>query len=295
MILLEVVFLTIFWSWAACAVLFLRNTFLPRMPLAATPEQFGLPSQSVQFAATDGVRLDGWRIAEDSDRPWIIVCHGMGTNRGDLLDMAAALHCAGFNLFLFDFRAHGTSAGRQSSFGWREQRDLEGALAYLGRQDDIPARGYGLYAVSMGGVIGLSVAARDDRILAVAADSPYTDLQASIEHHLKLLYRMPRVPFGVFCAWTYRLWFGAWPRQISAVQAAGRLSPRPLLLIAGDIDPRVPLEQTNQILAEARPPKELWLIEGAGHLMGHAMHPQRYVDHVVTWFRSHLMGGSQPA
>ena len=88
LLLLEVAFLTVFWVWAATAVLFLRNTFLPRLPLAATPESFGLPFQTVQFAATDGMRLEGWRIAEDPDRPWIIVCHGLGTNRGDLLEIA---------------------------------------------------------------------------------------------------------------------------------------------------------------------------------------------------------------
>lgn len=294
MILLEVAFLTVFWLWAVTAVLFLRNTFLPPLPLAATPEQFGLPSETVEFHATDGVRLEGWRIAEDSQRPWIILCHGLGANRADLLEISAALYRAGFNLFLFDFRAHGTSAGRQSSFGWREQRDLEGALVYLGRQADLPATGYGLYGVSMGAVVALAVAAKDDRILAVAADSPFTDLQESLNLHMKLLYRLPPRLFGAFCALTYRLWFGIWPDQVSAVQAARRLSPRPLLLIGADADVRVPLEGTQRILAAARPPKELWVISGGGHLTGFAMDPDAYAGRLAAWFQAHLGLAARP-
>lgn len=252
------------------------------------PESFGLPSQPVQFHATDGVRLDGWRIAEHPDRPWIIMCHGLGANRGDLLDIAAALYRAGFNLFLFDFRAHGTSAGRQTSFGSWEQRDLEGALACLGRQADLPPQGYGLYGVSMGAVVGLDVAARDERILAVAADSPFTDLQESIDLHMHLMYRLPRVPFGVLCAWTYRLWFGAWPRQVSSIESVRRLSPRPLLLIGGETDPRIPVEGLRRIFAAAQPPKDLWVIRGAGHLMGFSMDPQGYAERLTSWFHAQL-------
>ena len=79
--LLEVCFLIIFWSWVASAVWFLRMTFLPRLPLTQTPEAFHLPSETVKFTATDGLPLVGWKIPGHPNRPWIILCHGLGTNR----------------------------------------------------------------------------------------------------------------------------------------------------------------------------------------------------------------------
>jgi len=282
---LETLFLVVFWAWFLTGAFFLRQTILPRLPIFRTPDQLGCPYEAVQFQASDGVRLAAWLIRADPERPWIILCHGLGANRADLLDMAAGLYRANFNLLLMDFRGHGESRGRMSSFGWREQRDLEGALAFLGQQPDIPARPYGFYGISMGGSVGLMVAARDERLGAVAADSPFTDLRTSISQHLKLMFPwLPRMPFGWFCEVTYRLWFGAWPAQFSPLAAAPALSPRPLLLIQSAGDVRVPLEGARQIHQAAGEPKELWVIPVADHLAGYSHDPEAYITRLATFF-----------
>ncbi len=287
--IIEAVFLAVFWCWVFAAVLFLRYTLLPRTPLFATPQQFSLPSETVSFAATDGTPLEGWKIASEPDRPWILLCHGIGSNRSDLLSVAAGLHAAGLNLFLFDFRGHGGSGGRATSFGWTERRDLEGALAFLGQQPDLPAKPYGFYGISMGGAVGLMAAAADERLGALALDSPYNRLDAALGRHLKLLYPiLPAVPFRWFMEATYRLRFGVWPRRVSPQDSAARLGRRPLLLIqvAGDV--RTPLEGTQTILAQASEPKELWLIDGTEHLSGFSHDPSAYVARLVRFFTSAL-------
>lgn len=287
-VFVEALFLVLFWSWVFSAVLFLRNTVLPRLPLTATPELLQLPSQTVRFRSTDGVLLEGWKIPGDASRPWLVLCHGAGSNRSDLLDVAHGLHEAGFNLLLFDFRGHGGSAGRVTSFGWQEQRDLEGALAFLGQQAEIPDHPYGVYGISMGGAVALMVAARDERLGAVAVDSPYANLADTLGHHLTLLYPVPKIPFHWFVLATYRLRFGIWPWKVSPQEACGTLSPRPLLLIQGGQDPRMPIEGIRAMHAAARDPKELWVIEQAGHLEGYALNPQAYRNRLIRFFESHL-------
>lgn len=289
MIVVEVVFLTAFWAWVVSAILFLRNTLLPRLPVTQTPELLDLPSETVQFQATDGLRLEGWKIPSDPTRPWIILCHGVGANRSDLLDIAASLHEARWNIFLFDFRGHGGSAGRVTSFGWREQRDLEGALAFLGKQPEISARPYGVYGISMGAAVALMVAARDDRIAAVAADSPYTSLEETIGRHLALMYPwLPKVPFLWYTLATYRLRFGVWPQIVSPQVSAARLTGKPLLLIHGGADPRMPLDEAQRLFAHASDPKELWVIRGAGHLEGFGLNPPVYLNRLHVFFTSAL-------
>ena len=289
MILLEVVFLTLFWAWVLSALLFLRNTCLPKSPITATPAQWQLPFEAVQFQASDGLRLEGWTITTGPAHRWVILCHGMGSNRVDLLDIAAGLHADGFNLLLFDFRGHGGSAGRVTSFGYLEQRDLEGALAYLGRQAEIPAAPYGVYGISMGGVVALTVAARDERLGAVAADSPYPNLDQSIAHHLALLYPvLPRAPLVWCMRWTYRLRFGAWPAAVAPQQAASTLSPRPFFLIQGGEDARVPVSEARRIFDAAREPKGLWVIERAGHLEGYGINPTAYRRRLTQFFQQAL-------
>ena len=288
MIALEVVFLAVFWAWVFAAALFLRNTFLPRLPVTVSPEVLSLPFETVRFHATDGIPLEGWKIPASADRPWLILCHGLGANRADLLEIANGLHAAGFNLFLFDFRGHGGSGGRVTSFGWREQRDLEGALSFLGSQPDIPPQPYGVYGISMGGAVALMVAATDERLAAVAADSPYLSLEDTLGRHLTLLYPVPRVPFVWFVLATYRLRFGVWPRQVSPRDAAAQMSPRAVLLIHGAEDPRMPAQGTRQIFDAASEPKSLWLVDGAGHMEGYGLAPEAYLDRVVEFFQAHL-------
>ena len=286
---LELAFLVVFWSWVAVALLFLRNTVLPRMPLVHTPADCHLLSETVRFEATDGLGLEGWKIAGEPSRPWIILCHGLGSNRSDLLDIAAGLHAAGFNLFLFDFRGHGGSGGRTSSFGWQEQRDLEGALAFLSRQPDVPPQPYGLYGISMGAAVALMVAGRDDRIGAVAAEGPYTNLAESISRHLRLMSPwLFTAPFHWLVFATYRIRFGVWPGRISPEESLNRLSPRPLFLIQGAEDPRMPLAWTRRMFTKAREPKTLWVIQGAGHLEGFALEPSAYLTRLAQFFDSSL-------
>lgn len=291
MIAFEVVFLAVFWLWVLTAVLFLRNTVLPRMPLAAYPEHLDLAYDTVQFKATDGVELEGWMIPGRPDRPWLILGHGLGTNRSDLLETAVWLNEEGFNLFLFDFRAHGLSAGRVTSFGWQEQRDLAGALTFLGQHPEVPARPYGYYGISMGGAVGLMVAAKDERIGAIAADSPYPSLHDSLGRHVGLLYRLPKFPFLGLIAATYRLRFGAWPAAMAPEDAIGNISPRPVLLIQGEADRRMTAEGARRMYERAGQPKDLWIIPGAGHLEGPGRQPDAYRKRVTEFFSASL---SQP-
>ena len=289
MIVVEVVFLVLFWAWVATALVFLRNTVLPRLPLSQDPRAFGLPFDTVQFEATDGLRLEGWRMPASPGAPWVILCHGVGSNRSDLLDIAAGLHQAGFNLLLFDFRGHGGSQGRATSFGWEEQRYLEGVLAFLGQQPEVPARPYGVYGISMGGAVALMVASRDERIVAVAADSPYPRLDETLGRHLQLMFPLlPRIPFHWYVLGAYRVRFGVWPRRISPQEAVERLSPRPLLLIHGSDDFRIPLAGAQKLFARAGQPKTLWIAKGAEHLGAFSQDPQRYVSKLECFFQDSL-------
>ncbi len=292
MAIVEVVFLIVFWSWAATAIFFLQTTFLIPDPIRITPETAGLPFETVFFKATDGTALEGWKIVADYAQPWIIGCHGLGSNRSDLLDITVILHKAGFNVFLFDFRGHGGSHGRFTSFGLTEQRDLEGALSFLGSQAEVSPQPYGIYGISLGASVALMTAARDERLHAIVIDSPYSDLQTTLARHQKLMYpALPKQPFSGFIALTYRLRFGVWPAAVSPAQSAGKLGNRPVLLIAGAEDVRTPAEDMEKI-RNAHPATEYWRIAGVGHLEGFAFDPAKYAQRLVAFFKNQLAVGS---
>ena len=87
---------------------------------------------------------------------------------------------------------------------------------------------------------------------------------------------------------TYRLRFGVWPRQVSPLESLPRLDSRPLLFIHGAQDPRMPVEGTERLFKRAGKPKEIWIVEGAGHLEGAGVNPRGYRARLADFFRAGL-------
>lgn len=275
-------------------LLLIRNTYLPRYQYTVLPSQYGMAYEEVDFLSSDKKRLKGWlitarsQVVKDKRNPVIILCHGLGANKSDLTEFAHFLNLAGFNIFLFDFRGHGESGGKATSFGYWEQRDLKGAIDYLKGRGDLSNANYGLFGISMGGSVAILVAAGDTSIKAVAADSPYTDLDNSIVRHLKLMYHFPRFPLANFTILAYRLRFLTNSQNISPLRAISRISPRAIFLINGAQDPRMPASLVSGLYNKAGEPKELWLVPDAGHMQSYAIAGKEYKKRLINFFNSYL-------
>ncbi|MGH2460827.1 MAG: alpha/beta hydrolase [Chloroflexota bacterium] len=74
--------------------------------------------------------------------------------------------------------------------------------------------------------------------------------------------------------------------QSAGTSGANRISPRPLLLIHGDRDTVLPLECSELIYRRALEPKELVILQGAGHCFEEA--EPRLHDLLVEWITGHL-------
>jgi fermentation-respiration switch protein FrsA (DUF1100 family) len=53
--------------------------------------------------------------------------------------------------------------------------------------------------------------------------------------------------------------------QTYGANMVGRLAPKPLLLLHGTADSVIPVEHTHRLFEAAGEPKELWVVDGAGH------------------------------
>jgi len=271
-----------------CFVLLVRNTFLSRYPDVTHPSTYGMPCKEIDFSSTDGMRLKGWLIIKDKNQPVIILCHGLGTNKSDVIEFANFLYQADYNVFIFDFRAHGESEGTVNSFGYREQKDLEGAIKELSERGDIAAGNYGVFGISMGAAVAIMVGERNPRIKAIVVDSPYLSLEKSITDHAKFLYNFPKFPIADFSILAYRLRFWINSKTISPLKAIGQISPRPVLIINGADDPRMPASDAKKLYEAAKEPKQLWLVPEAGHLESYSAAGNEYKRRVVDFFNRYL-------
>ncbi|MDB6122260.1 MAG: phospholipase [Pedosphaera sp.] len=74
--------------------------------------------------------------------------------------------------------------------------------------------------------------------------------------------------------------------QTYGTDLAPRISPRPLLLIHGTVDEVLPDLCSRRVFAEAKPPKELKLYDGAHHGLDEVR--EELLDFLVDWIPGHL-------
>ena len=66
---------------------------------------------AVKFSVPGGDQRDGWFFPGLMGAPTVVLCHGYGSSRGELLTLVSALQDHQYNVFVFDFGAHGDNGG----------------------------------------------------------------------------------------------------------------------------------------------------------------------------------------
>jgi fermentation-respiration switch protein FrsA (DUF1100 family) len=145
----------------------------------ATPEQLGLPYESVTLQTEDGVTLHGWLVPAQAaiDRMGttgtVLFFHGNAGNISHRIDYLSMFHRLGYQTFIFDYRGYGQSDGSPSESG--TYIDAQAAWDYLVEERGIPPGSIALFGESLGGAVAAWLAAREHPGLLVLA-SVFTSL-----------------------------------------------------------------------------------------------------------------------
>ena len=172
-----------------------RLTHPPRTELYGSPRDFQLILQKPmwfeeKWKNSDSTQTVGWLLSRGKPAPAIILSHGYGSNRSELLTLAFELWKAGYNVLVYDLRGHGESPVKWSGLGTYEKDDLLSALKFLRNRTNETGQPLldgrvGLYGVDIGGYVSLVAATQDPTIKAVAVDSVYPDVAHFMSHQLK--------------------------------------------------------------------------------------------------------------
>lgn len=269
------------WGWGMSGLL-LRGD---RDPLTTRPETFGFPYRDETFCSADGVPLRAWFIpAPNPTDVTLVLCHGWSANRSDVLERTHFLRTrGGYNLFLFDFRGHGESGAGRTSLSRYEIGDLQAALAHVRFEHPKEAVRVGVFAMSMGAALALWAAADDPGVAALAAESPFAELGPTVLRYGWLFHRTPSV-IGRLALWFARLRLGFDFTAYSPLRAIGRIAPRPVFLIQGDRDRRMPRVDGDRLFAAAREPKTQWTVPGADHGKVAEIAGREFQDRLLAFF-----------
>ena len=116
-IVLAIVVVVIYFGISSYAAY--RITHPVRREVHTTPEPYGMAYENVAFTSVpDGVPIEGWFMDSPGTRT-IMVLHGASSVRDNFLNMEVGrvLYQHGYDLLMFDFRAHGGSGGEIGSIG----------------------------------------------------------------------------------------------------------------------------------------------------------------------------------
>jgi pimeloyl-ACP methyl ester carboxylesterase len=279
------------------------------------PALDALGGEVVRVRSRDGLRLSGrWLpAAAPDDAAWqpdprdaVVLLHGWsGSVAPDLVTFGPFLRRMAGVLGL-DFRGHGDSDPGPTTFGLREVDDVGGALAWLGERG---IRRVALFGTSMGGIVALaSVAVLGDgslagadadpdapasprpaarpQIVGVVAESVPAELPTAVAGRLP--DRLPsalrrRVAARVFASAARRL--GGDPRDTEPIRVAPLIAPVPVLLINGESDELVPIDDGRRLAAALGPAAERWVVPGAAHSRAHDADPEAYEATVGRFLR----------
>jgi hypothetical protein len=210
-------------------------------------------------------------------RPTAIVLHGIpGIEKNT--DIAYALREAGWNALIFHYRGSWGSSGKYTLAGIPS--DVNAALnTLINGPYHVDADRIALVGHSLGGWAAIISAARNARVKAVVTIGGISDMRSwslSPEEAMDMARFLNHTSGSEILSQIRAL--GQTRNPVDVVENVGRL---PILIVHGDADDVVPIDQARLLHERSNRTAELVVIESADHSF--SRHRRRMVETVVKW------------
>ena len=249
-----------------------------QMTLNATEEWLQTAeSRKISVKTEDGYTLIAaeFPAAEDNHK-WVLILHGYTGWKEEMYPFAYWYHEQGYHVIVPDLRCQGESEGDFIGMGWTDHYDCMLWLDYILSQDG--DAGIVLHGQSMGAAAALMISGDEElsvNIDVVISDCAYTDAYAMFGEKIKDWFHLPAFPLVDTACLVLRMRGGYDLKDASAIDAV-RNSRIPTLFIHGDMDDMISVQMSKDLYEAAGCPKELLIIEGAGHAQAHEKDPEAY-------------------
>lgn len=226
---------------------------------------------------SEGQKISGvLHLPARESPPCVIASHGLlsSKNSEKYITLGDRMAEEGIALLRFDFRGIGESeGGEEDNTISRKLADLRSAIEFIQSSPGL-GKEIGLLGSSLGGFLSLIAASMDDKLRAIVTwATPFQMDDLGSKERQK---DDPLPP---------KAFFEDLPkhRLLPLLQGVSRC-----LVIHGDKDELVQVEQAMRIFHHLNLPKEMHLIGGADHRLTEPAHRQRAIELSVEWFRKYL-------
>ena len=237
---------------------------------------------AVKFSVPGPAQREGWFFPGLLGAPTIVLCHGYGSSRGELLTLVSALQDHQYNVFVFDFVAHGANDGI-TSFGFHEAEEVRAAIDELAKRSDVDPDHFGLWGYNLGAYAALREAETDKRVHALILDSVYDSPEVMVKIGVEkeglagipLMARSAELSFG----WINHKYHGEKPLTWKLDTLAGV----PKLFIEAADDPEL-AGATQKMFKLAPEPKEQATIPHGNFVEMEDADKRNYENRIVSYF-----------
>ena len=235
------------------------------------------------FPTAGGRMLSAWLASDPHAEYAVVLVHGEGRDRLELLPQARILREAGYAVLLPDLSDHGASDGaaRGSGLGFRELHDVSAAVGFLKRERGL--RRVAAFGTSLGGNAVLLAAAGDPSIDFALAECPFStpsELGALVDPGLPDRLRSRIVQLALL-----RVGAAGEPFPIHVV---AKIAPTPLVLFGSAGDRVVSAASVQALFGAAREPKQIWIAPKGAHDALYEAQPEEYRERLLTYTKRWL-------
>ena len=215
--------------------------------------------------------------------------HGVWSDRRVMLRRARMLRSHGIASLLFDFQAAGECPGRRITYGYLEGQDAAAAVAYTRAR--LPGERVAAIGISLGGAAAL-LGPGPLPVDALILESVYPDIDAALGNRLRAA--LGPVAGAILVPVLTPLFklilppiLGVLPRDLRPIDRIAHVTA-PLLVLAGTLDDRTPMDESRALFARAPEPKQFLPVPGAAHVDLEAFDAAAYWRAVLPFLEAHL-------
>lgn len=224
--------------------------------------------------------IECWEFNHKKSRGTVVLFHGYGGKKSNILDRAEAFAAEGYSFLLVDFMGAGGSEGNKTTIGYAEADQVKRAYDYISKKE----KNVILFGISMGAA-AIMKAVSDYAISpsAVILECPFSTLYRTVCNRFNLL-GVPQFPFAGMIVFWGGVQHGFWGFSHNPSDYAKNIKTK-VLLLHGKLDNRVGMDEMKEIYDNIPSKKMLLEYDDAEHETLFTSNPSRWKKDVFQFIK----------
>lgn len=255
---------------------------------AVNMQWFDDNKEELTSTSVTGSKIKGYTFthkdatSDGEERKWVVVTHGFFIQAREAANYIRGFYDRGYNVFAPDLIGHGKSEGEAYSMGGYDSTDLVNWVKKISVENNNPQ--IVLFGMSMGAATTMNSLGKGlpDNVKGFIEDSGYINLKEEFVYQLDRMFGLPEFPVISLANIVTKVKAGYWFEDVNATEAL-KNTKFPALILHGEEDGYVPLENAKKAYELLTSDKEIYTFKGAKHCKAERMYNSEYWGYVENF------------